>query len=220
MIEFFKKVFKNKLLVISICIVLICILFVVARKIIDDYESGVYGASVTEGIDSSDGEGEWTVRIRDAVLARGIGESGDAVGDGDYEQGLLESGEHSEESEINDDLDFGMSENEDMDFSSAVGKIFVHVAGEVNNPGVVSLNDDARIVDAINAAGGTTPNAEISKVNLAYVLKDGMKLNIPNKNQLNYNEHFAYIIIGSGNTDNIGYSASDFYMSGRKHRFF
>ena len=35
-------------------------------------------------------------------------------------------------------------------------KIIVHIAGQVQNPGVISLQKGARIIDAINKAGGTT----------------------------------------------------------------
>jgi len=77
-------------------------------------------------------------------------------------------------------------------------KIFVNITGEVNIPGVVVLNKGSRIVDAINAAGGTTVKANISKVNLVYVLEDGMKVNIPNDNDLKNNPDFEYITMGSG----------------------
>ena len=46
-------------------------------------------------------------------------------------------------------------------------KILIHITGEVNNPGVVSLKEGARIIDAINEAGGTTEKADLGKVNLA-----------------------------------------------------
>lgn len=57
--------------------------------------------------------------------------------------------------------------------------VIVHVVGEVNSPGVVTLNEGARIIDAINAAGGKTEEADLSKVNLAYVVEDGIQIYIP-----------------------------------------
>jgi len=60
------------------------------------------------------------------------------------------------------------------------------------------LSKESRIVDAINAAGGTTANANVSKVNLVYVLEDGMKVNIPNNNDLKNNPNFEYITMSSG----------------------
>ena len=57
--------------------------------------------------------------------------------------------------------------------------IIIHIDGEVMNPGIISLPTEARISDAIDAAGGTTELADISKINLAYKLSDGQKLKIP-----------------------------------------
>ena len=59
------------------------------------------------------------------------------------------------------------------------GKIVINVVGEVNNPGVVTLDEGARIIDAINAAGGKTDKADVSEINLAYILEDGIRLYIP-----------------------------------------
>ena len=60
--------------------------------------------------------------------------------------------------------------------------IIVHITGEVKEPGIKELPDEARIADAIEAAGGVTENADLDEVNLAFVLSDGQKIYIPNKN--------------------------------------
>ena len=69
------------------------------------------------------------------------------------------------------------------------GKVVVHVIGEVNNPGVVTLKEGSRIIDAINKAGGKTEEADLSKINLAYIVEDGTQIYIPrineNLNQVN-----------------------------------
>lgn len=57
--------------------------------------------------------------------------------------------------------------------------IVVHISGQVVNPGVISLEEGARIIDAIQEAGGLTNKADISEVNLAYVLSDAQKIYIP-----------------------------------------
>lgn len=62
---------------------------------------------------------------------------------------------------------------------SEEGHIIVHVAGEVNSPGVYELKEGARVRDAIDAANGITNNANMTSVNLAYSLDDGQKINIP-----------------------------------------
>ena len=61
-------------------------------------------------------------------------------------------------------------------------KIIVHVVGEINNPGIIELKSGDRIFNAIEKAGGTTKNADTSKINLAQVVEDGMKINVPNIN--------------------------------------
>ena len=58
-------------------------------------------------------------------------------------------------------------------------KIKVYVAGAVMNPGVYELDEGARVVDATGVAGGLLENADITNVNLAYALEDGMKVYIP-----------------------------------------
>lgn len=60
--------------------------------------------------------------------------------------------------------------------------IKVHIAGSVLNEGIVELEEDARIADAIEAAGGITPDANMQNVNLAYKVQDGQKIYIPNAN--------------------------------------
>ena len=58
-------------------------------------------------------------------------------------------------------------------------EIVIHIIGEVINEGIVNIEEGARIIDAVNTAGGLTEYADTSKVNLAYVLKDGQKVIIP-----------------------------------------
>lgn len=57
--------------------------------------------------------------------------------------------------------------------------VIVHITGAVKTPGIVKLSEGARIEDAIDKAGGLTEDADISDVNLAYVLEDGIKIKIP-----------------------------------------
>ncbi len=62
-------------------------------------------------------------------------------------------------------------------------KIVVHITGEVNYPGIVVLKEGARVVDAIEAGGGETDEADLSSLNLAYILSDGEKIYVPNKEE-------------------------------------
>lgn len=70
-------------------------------------------------------------------------------------------------------------------------KIFLHITGEVNSPGIIEIDEGARLVDVIEAAGGFTENAEINKINLAYLVKDGQKINIPNVNSVDTNSYIT-----------------------------
>lgn len=59
------------------------------------------------------------------------------------------------------------------------GELYVHVLGAVEHPGLYVLDIDARLVDAVAAAGGTTDDADLAAVNLARVLADGEQLVVP-----------------------------------------
>ncbi|MEX5270334.1 helix-hairpin-helix domain-containing protein [Kocuria sabuli] len=60
---------------------------------------------------------------------------------------------------------------------AAEGSLHVHVAGEVARPGVVELEPGARVVDAVEAAGGLTDAA--GTVNLAAPVTDGQQVLVP-----------------------------------------
>jgi competence protein ComEA len=55
----------------------------------------------------------------------------------------------------------------------------VHVVGAVRAPGVVDLGPDARVVDAIGAAGGATDDADLQRLNLAALVTDGQRIAVP-----------------------------------------
>lgn len=57
--------------------------------------------------------------------------------------------------------------------------IQIHVVGAVRTPGVYALLPGSRIVDAVEAAGGFTQDADAERVNLADFLQDGEQLRIP-----------------------------------------
>lgn len=60
-----------------------------------------------------------------------------------------------------------------------INKIIVHVSGAVNKEGIVELEENSRISDAINKAEGLKENADTKNINLAFKLEDGMKIYIP-----------------------------------------
>lgn len=51
--------------------------------------------------------------------------------------------------------------------------LYVHVSGEVANPGLYALGQGSRVADAVIAAGGFTEDADESSCNLARILEDG-----------------------------------------------
>jgi competence protein ComEA len=53
------------------------------------------------------------------------------------------------------------------------GTIVVDVAGKVRRPGIATLPQGSRVVDALEAAGGMRPGARLHGLNLARVLTDG-----------------------------------------------
>ena len=95
-------------------------------------------------------------------------------------------------------------EEKGADYAEDQEMITVHITGEVNYSGVVVLKAGDRVVDAIEAAGGETAEADLNKLNLAYILNDGEKIYIPNKKQTSENEEYITSGIGEGisNTNN------------------
>jgi len=61
---------------------------------------------------------------------------------------------------------------------SADGKI-VHVAGAVRTPGIVRLGTSARVFEALEAAGGALPQADLAALNLAASVADGQQIFVP-----------------------------------------
>lgn len=82
-------------------------------------------------------------------------------------------------------------------------KIIVHITGAIQNAGVIELEKGSRIIDAVNEAGGFTETADTEKINLAYELKDGVKIYIPNINDEESANSREYITDSSGSLPTI-----------------
>lgn len=80
-----------------------------------------------------------------------------------------------------------------------IGKIKIHIAGEILNPGIYEIEENARVDDAIKLAGGTTESADLDKINLAYEIFDGEKIYIPSI----FDEEMEYNV-SSGNVQGNG----------------
>ena len=62
-------------------------------------------------------------------------------------------------------------------------EMVVYVSGMVGRPGVLKVNAGARAIDVVNAAGGLLQGADVTKINLAQTVKDGMQIHIPGRPQ-------------------------------------
>ena len=62
-------------------------------------------------------------------------------------------------------------------------KIMVYITGEVKNPGIYELEENSRIKDVIEKAGGLKETADITDINLATILQDEDKITIPSKEE-------------------------------------
>lgn len=63
--------------------------------------------------------------------------------------------------------------------TGGTGELLVHVVGAVRAPGVVRLPAGARVVDAIEAAGGVREDAQTDQLNLARLVADGEQVRVP-----------------------------------------
>jgi competence protein ComEA len=61
----------------------------------------------------------------------------------------------------------------------------VYVSGAVNRPDVYELPTDSIVKDAIEAAGGTTSEADLDRINLAISVADGQHIYVPKRGEEN-----------------------------------
>ena len=75
-------------------------------------------------------------------------------------------------------------ENEDIkkdnnNFDEIKNMITIYISGEVNNPGVVNIESDKRLSDAIDKLGGLTQSADLNNINLAMKIEDAKHYIVP-----------------------------------------
>ena len=233
-----KKLKNNKTIILITCVIVACLVYLAIQKVIDNYNLKANNDIISSdehdvdneidsdnkvgtsndsagGKEKTESESEETPSNVDCKISS---EETDLILEDTEESGVStndalngEKLKGSDSGENKNDSEKDNTRGED----SAQSKIYVYVTGEVNNPGVVTLNEGSRIVDAINSAGGTTPHANISKVNLVFVLEDGMKVNIPNDNDLKNNQDFEYITMNSGDGRNDNYYIENSFSSSR-----
>lgn len=112
--------------------------------------------------------------------------------------------------EINEDIDItntneeNTTEEQNTTNSESNSKIIIYITGQVRKEGVYELDENSRITDAIEMAGGLKEEANIENINLAEILEDGTKIYIPNKKENNkQTENINLIQKNTGNTTEI-----------------
>jgi competence protein ComEA len=60
-------------------------------------------------------------------------------------------------------------------------KLVVHVVGAVRRPGLYRLGEGSRTADAVKRAGGPTPKADLTLLNLAAPVADGLQVVVPRR---------------------------------------
>ena len=181
------KIIKNKIFVIICMISVLMIIYVIVEKNMLKFDNKFEKWEEKAIVDSDEiGSDE---KYKEKTEQENV-ERKDEVVDEIEEEEIQENKDSITEVELKDE------------------KIYVYITGEVNNPGVVILPYGSRVSDAIDLAGGVTSNADIMKVNLVYMLQDGMKVNIPSKNELKNNPNFEYITMSSGDEKDDANSSS------------
>ena len=79
--------------------------------------------------------------------------------------------------------EFGNSKNQEnvSGNSKSENVIYVHIEGAVNSPGIKEVEYGTRLFELIEIAGGELEEADLSKINLASILKDEQKIYVPYK---------------------------------------
>ena len=188
--ENLKKFLKNKNVWIIVIVVFLIVLYFVTENILNNNNLEIEQDNEDEIISNQENTNE---NIEINLTEESVNEI--------EEENIAES-ESTHETQNTQEIQDEQEDKQIYKNAENNEKIYVYITGEVNNPGVVLLNSGSRIVDAIEAAGGVTNKANISKVNLVYVLQDGMKVNIPNNTDLKNNENFEYITMSSGDEKN------------------
>lgn len=113
--------------------------------------------------------------------------------------------EHSDEEE-NISMDTEQMEEDVVECES----VCVFVCGQVKYPDVYELQADARICDAIEAAGGMTDKASTEYWNLAEKIQDGQKIYVPTEKEVKQSlEGNLEQMPPSGEYDKVGEAIDD-----------
>ena len=82
-------------------------------------------------------------------------------------------------SESKTDTDNVEGNIQEVEETSTENLFFVYVVGAVYKPGVVEVEEGTRLYQVIQKAGGALETADLSKINLASIVKDEQKIIVP-----------------------------------------
>lgn len=88
-------------------------------------------------------------------------------------------------------------------------EVIIHVTGEVADPGIVELPEGARVVDALDAAGGPADAADLSRLNLAAIVTDGEQIMVPSEDDPGQDPVDQGATTGGGATDSVNLNTAD-----------
>ena len=95
----------------------------------------------------------------------------------EHSQALAQSSSEREESEAAA-VATGLSPSASASAGERTDDVVVYVSGAVASPGVLTLPASSRVIDAITAAGGATPEADLESITLARLLVDGEQIRV------------------------------------------
>ena len=91
---------------------------------------------------------------------------------------------------------------ESYEYTENKNHIYVYLSGEVESPGVYKLENEARLYQAIELAGGMTKNAQKEYLNLAETVYDGQQIHILSKKEYKKSQEQDTDIVQNKDSDN------------------
>lgn len=88
-------------------------------------------------------------------------------------------------------------------------ELYVHVCGAVEAPGVYVLPEGSRVVDAVEAAGGTLESASEESLNQALPVTDGMQIYVPTMEETEKSQEWIHTGERSGQPGSAAVSESN-----------
>lgn len=100
----------------------------------------------------------------------------------------IDTGNKPEEETTEAEAVRGSEQNDTVNEPSEDITIQVYICGEVNEPGVYTLHRGDILYDAVNMAGGLTPQAASDRIDLVYILNENISVYIPSEAEIEEGE--------------------------------